>query len=429
MLGVALVVFFAATASDAEAPAPRALDAPLLSPDRLPGLGDHVAARTGLERELRPDVAAAGFGDSCVAVGSPGGNRLFSAGGEDGRIPASTLKLVTGASALRVLGPDTVFRTKAYLRDGTLYVRGGGDPVLATPQWITDNPDRLATPLQKLADAVKASGRPVQAIVVDPSALDAAPRVDGWESRYASQGNAPGIGAFTVDRPTGTDPAVAGGRALAGLLGVPEAPVSVGSVPDGATEVAELVSPPVKDIVGELNTFSDNLVGEVLIRHLGATRKDPTTEGGTKVEVALLDELGVDTADIVIIDGSGLHRGNRVSCAAFLALLSAVAEDPRTAEAFTGSLASPGEPGSLRKRSRLPSSVDAKTGTLNDVSSLVGWVDTPAGRVPFAIVQNGTSGDTQSVQDAIVRDIAGYGAQKAGGADGVGKRGDAGTDG
>ena len=60
---------------------------------------------------------------------SKNGKTLYSKNLNRQFIPASTLKLVTALAALQILGPDHFFSTDLYLdQDNTLYIKGGGDP-------------------------------------------------------------------------------------------------------------------------------------------------------------------------------------------------------------------------------------------------------------------------------------------------------------
>ena len=51
------------------------------------------------------------------------------------RSPASTIKTVTTFAALDMLGPAFVWQTRAWLRDGDLYLQGGGDPYITLERW------------------------------------------------------------------------------------------------------------------------------------------------------------------------------------------------------------------------------------------------------------------------------------------------------
>lgn len=398
------------------------VETPVLALSREPRTQAHLAGVVGLDRRIRPDVEGKnGAAKGCVAVGAAGGPDLFADASGEALIPASTTKLVTAYAALRQFGPDHKFSTDVYSDgSGTIWLVGGGDPLLATPEWMAARPDRLATPLQTLADKVKASGVEVNSIMVDNSHLDRETWVDGWEDRYRRDGVAPAVSALAVDRsepvfPAGVprptsprqNPDLSAGYGLARLVGRPSVPVGRGGPPEDARPIASVESAPMSTIVHEMNTYSDNFVAEVLIRQIGRAEGDGSTAAGVARVSEILAEDGLDPKAFVLQDGSGLHRGNRISCTAFVDLLQAAAADRRIAVPFQTSLAVGGSDGTLEKRSVGPEVV-AKTGTLNDVSTLVGYAVTPAGPVPFAIMDNEVtaSGTARAVQDRIAEDIA-----------------------
>ncbi len=115
-----------------------------------------------------------------LATGEPvlrhNADRLFSA--------ASTMKLVTAAAALDLLGPDFRFRTGVvgtWGPDGradALHVIGGGDPSMTDAFY--DDP---LAPLDSLADSLAAAGlRRVAALVIDQSRFDSAAVFPAWET-------------------------------------------------------------------------------------------------------------------------------------------------------------------------------------------------------------------------------------------------------
>jgi serine-type D-Ala-D-Ala carboxypeptidase/endopeptidase (penicillin-binding protein 4) len=89
------------------------------------------------------------------------GDVVFSKNADGLLIPASNMKLVTAAAALRHLGPDFTFRTAVLRRGRQLVIRGSGDPYLVSER------------LYLLARAVARSGiKDVQSIQVDNGAFD-----------------------------------------------------------------------------------------------------------------------------------------------------------------------------------------------------------------------------------------------------------------
>jgi serine-type D-Ala-D-Ala carboxypeptidase/endopeptidase (penicillin-binding protein 4) len=125
-----------------------------------------------------------------------------------------------------------------------------------------------------------------------------------------------------------------------------------------------------------------------MLKHLSVVKgiEPGTTAGGLEVVRAVLTEEGINPADLTLVDGSGLDRGNKVTCMALVQAIEVAPESLRTL------LPVGGESGTLAARMKadgVRGKVRAKTGTLNGVSALVGDIETQgAGRVEFAMVLN-----------------------------------------
>lgn len=151
----------------------------------------------------RPDGGTWGV----LVVSLTRGDTLFAHGADAPMVPASTLKMFTGALALDRLGPDWRFRTEV-LRDGpldadgtvrgNLIVRGDGDPAFSR-RFHPGN--AFDAPIQALADRVAAAGvkRVTGALVADASAFEARFIPEGWLSRYAGAGYAAPFGALSLN--------------------------------------------------------------------------------------------------------------------------------------------------------------------------------------------------------------------------------------
>lgn len=183
------------------------------------------------------------------------------------------------------------------------------------------------------------------------------------------------------------------------------------------TELAAVDSPPLAELIKELNQESDNVYAEALLKTLGARRQssDALEAGLKEIEIALR-ELGVDGEGYDIRDGSGLSRHNLVSPKALVETLRGMANSP-LANVYQSSLPSAAVSGTLRRRFANSSAreiVLAKTGTLTGVSGLAGYVFAPNFNevLVFSILVNQSnlsSGSLRRAIDEIVVLLAGLG--------------------
>ena len=167
-----------------------------------------------------------------------------------------------------------------------------------------------------------------------------------------------------------------------------------GKIPEDAKPVLEFDSLPLWQIVWGLNKFSNNFVADQLMKKLGAEMwgAPGTLQKGIAAVQDILEDLGIAKSTYTIVDGSGLTRGTQVTPRHIYKVLSAVHRDFNIYPEFISSLGVAGEDGTLR--SRLPTSIGqgtirAKTGSLDGVASLAGYVPSRDGELlAFAIILN-----------------------------------------
>lgn len=151
---------------------------------------------------------------------------------------------------------------------------------------------------------------------------------------------------------------------------------------------------PLWTYLDEVNAQSTNAVADQLLLAMGNELVGAgTREAGARAARDALTALGVSTEGFELVDGSGLSRGNRVSARQIVALLDSVAQrDAATANRYVESLATPGKSGTLDDRmtsSLTAGRVRAKTGYINGVSALSGYVERDDGRTfVFSILVN-----------------------------------------
>lgn len=334
------------------------------------------------------------------------GEVLYSRASYGWFIPASNMKLVTTAAALDVLGPDYRFETRLYADgaiaygtlSGPLVVRGSGDPAFAGRRRA-----ELRDVFHGWADSLRA--RRVRTVLGPILVADDADEV----------ANASFARAFTeVLHDEGievVDPTVVALRSS--------------EIPDYGhlTRVATYRSAPLAAYVRHTNEESDNAYAERLLRATAArVYGGPSSPDGWSEAVgSSLRRLGVDPRSVVMADGSGLSRANRMTPAGAVELLSVMWHHPVPAvrEAFVSSLPVGGYTGTLRRRYRTGDArgnVRAKTGFINNVRTLSGYVTTSSGRpLVFSLMCNGYTVSTSRVnraQDAVVELLADFAARR-----------------
>ncbi|HET9252232.1 MAG TPA: D-alanyl-D-alanine carboxypeptidase, partial [Candidatus Eisenbacteria bacterium] len=171
-------------------------------------------------------------------------------------------------------------------------------------------------------------------------------------------------------------------------------------------------SPSAAEIVSMVNTYSLNTEAEALLRMLDPAPRGKRAESGLAELYRILSESGIDAADVLLSDGSGLSRMNLATARALVAFLAVLDRDPAIGTRFREGLSTPGGNGTLANR--LPDlepgvTLRGKTGTLSNVGSLSGYVTAKEGeRFVFALIGNGTRGSVaplRAIQDDLVREL------------------------
>jgi serine-type D-Ala-D-Ala carboxypeptidase/endopeptidase (penicillin-binding protein 4) len=203
-----------------------------------------------------------------------------------------------------------------------------------------------------------------------------------------------------------------------GLL-APSCTVDRMRTPDGLQASAR-IERTLDEVLAVLNKQSDNLCAESLLKALAAEirREAGTAKAGLEIGKRAFADLGVDTASIALVDGSGISYYNLITPKALSDVLSALHRS-RAFDRYVRSLAIPGSEGTLSSRfSGIQSSEDihAKTGTLRGVSTLSGYVVTPdSPPLSFVIFMQNFTGPHRpyrELQDRIVRRCLEYSASR-----------------
>jgi D-alanyl-D-alanine carboxypeptidase/D-alanyl-D-alanine-endopeptidase (penicillin-binding protein 4) len=426
----------------ASAPTVAAL-APMQSP--IP----RIAPRTRATLEQLIAAANLDGTVGCVLADAQTGEVFESVDGDIALPPASVTKAVTALYALDTLGGAYRFETRIFavgavsegILDGDLILAGGGDPTLSA-----DHLAELAVAL-KTAGVVQVTGRFLcwrgalpYAEEIEPSQLDHLgynPAVSGLNLNYnrvhfewkrvngawqttmdaRTDDRVPrvrmarvrivdrGAPVFDTDQPDNwtvarsalgnggsrwmpvRQPALYAGdvfQTLASEVGItlPEAEV-IDDLPEGGIQLARHASPTLRQILQEMLLYSTNLTAEIC--GLAATQAKFGTPLRIELSAAQMTRWVGETYGVEcdFTDHSGLSDENRISANAMAKLLLAVHADDDLRPILRRIAMRDGDNNRLEN---FPIEVRAKTGTLNFVSSLAGYVETSNGSdVVFAI--------------------------------------------
>lgn len=378
-------------------------------------------------------------------------------------IPASTTKLLTTDTALKLLGPEFRWLTQIEysgtldengVLDGNLYIVGSGDPSLGTGKAGALTYGSLA------GDFLSAiSGKGIKRITGDiiiqnalfkENQLDQLPENLVWLEHgnyFLPVGSTRGIdprkekltiskkspleeskqyfyispyvnklvfaeefNGNTVDTTLPAAPhylantlrttLIKNGISVVGKVSAK----TVDPSPEPRTFIAVYRSPKLKEIVYDTNQRSDNALAESLLRMVGFQKAgDQTLESGRRVVVAHLNGKGFDTSDLIYMDGSGLSRAHRVTPISQALFLAGEMKESYYQD-FFNSLPIAGQTGTLKKSFYGDGygHIFAKTGTLNKVKTLAGYVKTKSGKtLTFSLLINNYAGSVTQVKDKM----------------------------
>ncbi|MGE3986532.1 D-alanyl-D-alanine carboxypeptidase/D-alanyl-D-alanine-endopeptidase [Pseudorhodoplanes sp.] len=348
-----------------------------------------VSARADVKQTIAR-LAPAGL----VLVTDARGNELIAQNVDEPFVPASVAKVVTAWLAMEVLGGDYRFETGFFLdHNRVLYVRGGGDPFLIS--------EELAPLARKLVAII--GTKPISGIVLDASYYPSDLRIPGIEDNdeaYNALNSALAVNFNTVNAvrkgnnvrsaekqtpmtplaisqfrergPNGRgrislsqDPAVSlqyAGELIAAFIkragGSVTGGISTGTVPAGLKPIyVHRQSRPLSKILVELLRASNNYIANQVFLEVGAKRLGGpvSLDKSLKVLNEMLAAQGL-AADIHLEEGSGISRNNRFGARGLAKLLALFAPHAGLLRGQDGGM--------------------SKTGTMDGVRTLAGYVDT-----------------------------------------------------
>ena len=205
------------------------------------------------------------------------------------------------------------------------------------------------------------------------------------------------------------DPNAFAGRAIAGLWrsmgGRLAGHVRDGRVPAGLQPAFTVVSPPLPEVVRDINKFSNNVMAQQLFLTLSLQARGTGSFDGSRavVDQWWRNRFGVSEPPPAADNGAGLSRDARITAQGLARMLQTAWLSPLMPD-LMASLPMTGIDGTLRRSKARAGSAHLKTGSLRDVQAIAGFVHADDGRrfVLVAIANHPNAGAARPAFDALV---------------------------
>ncbi|MGE6396749.1 D-alanyl-D-alanine carboxypeptidase/D-alanyl-D-alanine endopeptidase [Chryseobacterium scophthalmum] len=383
-------------------------------------------------------------------------------------VPASTTKLLTTETAMSMLGENYRWMTQLEYSgeidengtlNGNLYIVGSGDPSLGTNKagawsykdivsdfaggmtregikkvngdiiiqtalfkgnisalpenvvWLENNNYYL--PVGTTKEINPANERLIVKKSMNPAADKKFFYVSPYVNKMVYAEKYDGNGTLTTKLPDA--PAFLANSFRASLIksGVAVTGKVIPKMTDASPELRKMISayksPTLGDIIYYTNQRSDNSLAEALLKTVGFQKMgDQTSESGRIVVNNHLKDIEFDLEGLNYMDGSGLSRSNHVTPISQVKFLTSLM-DEKFYKTYFNSLPIGGQSGTLKGMfvGEGNGQVFAKTGTLNKVKTLAGYLKTNSGRtLVFSLMVNnyaGSVGQVKSKMETILK--------------------------
>ncbi|EFV13329.2 D-alanyl-D-alanine carboxypeptidase/D-alanyl-D-alanine endopeptidase [Segniliparus rugosus] len=373
---------------------------------------------------------------SGVVLDGASGQVLWQRDADAAMTPASTMKLVTAASAVASLPLDGRLATRVVAGSvpGQVVIVGAGDPTLSA---ASEGEKPFYADAPRLDDLVAQVRQrhpgPVDEVLVDESAYQGPDFGQGWLPEDIAGGFITPMQPLMLDggrldrsrdeSPRTPTPALDAGKELARRLGADPDRTRAGTAPPGAAELAKVLSAPLRERILQFMLASDNVLAEAVGREVARGAGKPASfDGAVEAEREVLGKAGLDLSSAQRLDSNGLSLDDRVSASVLARLVGLATGRAEALRPLLDLLPVAGATGTLYERFSDPISgketagagwVRAKTGSLDNVATLAGATSDQDGRMlVFAFMSNdGATWDTRAALDALASALRGCGCK------------------
>ncbi|MBI3493866.1 MAG: D-alanyl-D-alanine carboxypeptidase/D-alanyl-D-alanine-endopeptidase, partial [Acidobacteria bacterium] len=376
---------------------------------------------------LNGDLLVVGSGDPSIGAIDGMADRLFTNWAE--RLKSAGIRTVTG----RVIGDDNAFDetelgfgwswddlpddyaagvSALQFNENMTRVTVGPGPAVGESASVSVAPAYSGLTINNIVTTGAANG-------TTPVDVRRLPGRSGLElSGSVPLGGAPRVLSVSVDNPTQFFVNALRAALIANGIDVRGAAVDVDDLtsppsrPSGTALIA-YTSPPLSALATRLMKVSQNQYAETFLKTIGAAAGTPTAAAGRAAAQTALQAWGVQQADVIQRDGSGLSRYDYVTPEALVTILAHVDRDARLRGPFEAALPIAGRDGTLANRMKgtpAEGNARAKTGSMANVRGLSGYVTTADGEpLVFSILANNFDAPADTITkaaDAIVVRLA-----------------------
>jgi len=179
-----------------------------------------------------------------------------------------------------------------------------------------------------------------------------------------------------------------------------------GRVPAELKPAFEISSPPLAEVIRDINKYSNNVMAQQLFLTLGLQQKKNGSLEASRTTMRQWwnNRIGTGEGQPVFDNGSGLSRDERITAGELGKMLQVAWRSPVMPELMS-SLPASGVDGTLKRRAlRSGGAAHLKTGTLRDAAGVAGYVHGASGRryVLVAIANHGNAAAARPAFDALV---------------------------
>lgn len=356
---------------------------------------------------------------------------IYSVNHTRSMIPASNTKLFTTATALKIMGSEYILSTQILAEEkdfsdtvlnGNIYIKGLGNSVFSSSD------------LDSLIEEIRKTGitNITGNVVGDDTFIDDVYTRDDWINDEKANVKLPPISALVIDRNKKIVKKKRGGRWRTYLVNVDIPPKNaakllkqrlinaginvegnaiVGETPLTASVIVQS-SVVLRELIKLINKNSDNFLAECLFKTIGAVAsgKQGNSFYSTQAILTLIEDYAIYAEGTTVVDGSGISRFDQITVGAIIGLLEKMYFDLKNFPYFYNSLSIAGVDGTLEDRINISGNTinfRGKTGTLNGVSSLSGYLTTKAGDELIVSMifefKRGGSNRYRNAQDKIIK--------------------------